>query len=574
MKERPVQIQPTVHWQKPESHSAQSPQQPEITSPSSSSRRAFIGTVVAGVVALPPLLSSKLGEARAQDVEPQAEIGPVSARKRAKQAFNRRVEMAQQQKDLPILDHPNNGDEDRYPNKIASFTKGLPHNSLGEVDLSAYNALIQAISTGRPADFEAIPLGSARKLINPQAALAFELEGPDSHCLSVPAAPAFASAQAAGEMVELFWHALARDVHFSDYDTNPLIARASADLSRLSDFRGPKAGGQVTSGTLFRADIPGVLTGPFLSQFLLKDINFGPLAINQPFAVPVPAVDYLITYDNWLASQNGVAPGQQQLESQKRYLRNGRDLARWVQVDVLFQAYFDAALILAGLRAPFDAANPYNTSRTQQSQGVLGALHIQSLVPAVATRAFKAIWYQKWSVHRRLRPEVFGGRIHNHINRAASYPIHSDVQNSQALSEVFGKNGTYLLPQAFVEGSPTHPSYLAGHAGLAGACVTVLKAFFDESFVIPNPAVPSADGLSLETFVGPPLTVGGELNKLGWNIAMGRDFGGIHYRSDQFESLKLGEEVAIRFLREEKSCFNESFTGFSLTKFDGTTITV
>jgi len=102
----------------------------------------------------------------------------------------------------------------------------------------------------------------------------------------------------------------------------------------------------------------------------------------------------------------------------------------------------------------------------------------------------------------------------------------------------------------------------------------VLKAFFDESFVVPNPVMASADGLSLIPYQGSALTVGGELNKLGWNIAMGRDFGGIHYRSDQIESMRLGEEVAIRFLREEKLTFNEDFQGFSLTKLDGTTITV
>jgi hypothetical protein len=32
--------------------------------------------------------------------------------------------------------------------------------------------------------------------------------------------------------------------------------------------------------------------------------------------------------------------------------------------------------------------------------------------------------------------------------------------------------------------------------------------------------------------------------------------------------------VAIRFLRDHKTLTNESFAGFSLTKFDGTTITI
>jgi hypothetical protein len=169
---------------------------------------------------------------------------------------------------------------------------------------------------------------------------------------------------------------------------------------------------------------------------------------------------------------------------------------------------------------------------------------------------------------------MFGGRIHNHLTRAASYPIHPDVLNSAAVSESFKKNGTYLLTQSHVEGSQTHPSYAAGHTGLAGAFVTLLKAYFDESFLIPNPVVASPDGLSVMPYEGPPLTVGGELNKLAWNVAMARDFAGIHYRSDQIESMRLGEEVAIRFLKEEKETFNESFQGFSLTKFDGSTITV
>jgi hypothetical protein len=146
--------------------------------------------------------------------------------------------------------------------------------------------------------------------------------------------------------------------------------------------------------------------------------------------------------------------------------------------------------------------------------------------------------------------------------------------NSEALTEVHNQFGTYLLPMAFPEGCPTHPAYGAGHATVAGACVTVLKAFFDESFVIPDPVVPTDDGLALTDFDGPALTLGGELNKLAYNVANGRNIAGVHWRTDATESIKLGEEVAIRYLREEKASFNEDFGGFSLTKFDGTTITV
>jgi hypothetical protein len=66
---------------------------------------------------------------------------------------------------------------------VASASKGLPHDELGEVDPGAYRTLLRALGSGRPEDFERIPLGvdNARKLLNPQGGLAFDLEEPDSH---------------------------------------------------------------------------------------------------------------------------------------------------------------------------------------------------------------------------------------------------------------------------------------------------------------------------------------------------------------------------------------------------------
>src|SRR5205809_2654022 len=126
-------------------------------------------------------------------------------------------------------------------------------------------------------------------------------------------------------------------------------------------------------------------------------------------------------------------------------------------------------------------------------------------------------------------------------------------------------------------GRPRIPAYGAGHATVAGACVTILKAWFDESFVLPDPVVASADGSALLPYSGRDagsLTVGGELNKLAANIPAGRNFAGIHWRTDFSEALKLGEAVAIGILEDQKNTYKESFDGFSLTKFDGTTITV
>ena len=66
--------------------------------------------------------------------------------------------------------------------------------------------------------------------------------------------------------------------------------------------------------------------------------------------------------------------------------------------------------------------------------------------------------------------------------------------------------------------------------------------------------------------------MGGELNKLAANVSLGGDAAGVHYRSDGIEGLRLREAVAI--LRDMVALYQEEFHGFTLTRFDGTAITI
>jgi len=68
--------------------------------------------------------------------------------------------------------------------------------------------------------------------------------------------------------------------------------------------------------------------------------------------------------------------------------------------------------------------------------------------------------------------------------------------------------------------------------------------------------------------------VGGELNKLANSVALGRDVAGVHWRLDAKEALLLGEDVTISILRDQRATYNEPFTGFAFTKFDGSKVTV
>lgn len=95
--------------------------------------------------------------------------------------------------------------------------------------------------------------------------------------------------------------------------------------------------------------------------------------------------------------------------------------------------------------------------------------------------------------------------------------------------------------------------------------------------MLSSPVVASDDGQSLIPYTGADagqMTVGGELNKLATNVALGRDMAGVHWRSDAEQALMLGEAVTISILRDQRATFNEPFNGFTFTKFDGTTITV
>jgi hypothetical protein len=88
---------------------------------------------------------------------------------RRARALQLRITTAHQQL-REAFPHPQpNGDEDRYDTiGLATFTKALPHNRLGEVDPAAYRALLRALQSSRTEDFRRIPLGGSVKLANPE----------------------------------------------------------------------------------------------------------------------------------------------------------------------------------------------------------------------------------------------------------------------------------------------------------------------------------------------------------------------------------------------------------------------
>ena len=581
--------------QKTEASDAQNAESADDMTSAAVSRRAFlktaggIATATAAVAAIgiDPLLRAEPVEAQigARDAAAGtfAPMSPSALRRRRNAAYALRTKRARYWKSLAVQQPLANDDELKYPDGWANFSKALPHDSLGHPDPNACKALVKACQTESAADFSKIPLGGVQPLRNPQGGLVFDFVGPDPNQTIVPPAPAFASAWRAGEMVEVYWASLLRDVPLRDapfavFLPDPLVETACEDLSALSDFRGPKEGGAVTPNTLFRGPYAGCEVGPYISQFLLKDIRFGAQGNTQQVRVFKPGVDYMTKYADWLARQNGASWGPRVYDSTLRYMRTIRDLATWVDEDPPLQAGYHALsilLMLLHMGAKLDPANPYVSQITNQDAfTTFGPVEWFDMVGRAPRAAHEAGWFQKWIIHRSPRPEEYAGRVHNHLTNAFSYPLHPDVLNSRAVEETFIRNKTYLCSQAYPDGCPVHTAYPSGHSVGSGSTVTMLKAIFDESFVIPDPVTPAPDGLSLQPYVGGPLTVGGELNKLAFNIGMARVMAGIHWRSDVVEGNKLGEAVSIGIMQDMKAAYNEPFSGYTLTKFDGTTITI
>jgi hypothetical protein len=457
---------------------------------------------------------------------------------------------------------PANGDEKELPRYIAMFSKGLPHDAVGEVDPAAYELLLRAVRSGEPRHFDLIRCAGAMKLTNPQAGLSYNLIGPDPAAIGCPPAPRFSSAQQAAELVELYWQAQARDVPFTAYDADPLIWRAAEEVGRLRRV-------STAPSTVFRGADAGSLAGPYVSQFLWREIGLSPFPIVQKFRSTAPGSDHLGDYDRWLGVQNGAVAGAAAMDRLRCFIRNGRDLAEYVHRDFSYQAPLSAALTLLKMGVPASSANPYVDSPGQVGFATFGAPHLFYLIATVTQAALTTCWFQKWIVHRRLRPEEMAGRVVNHLARRVAYPIHASLLDSDALATTLRSGATALLTSSYPEGAPTHPAYPAGHAVTSSAGTTVLKAFFDETFPIPDPLTANADGLSLKRYDGGVLTVGGELDKLATNMGIGRCFAGIHWRSDVEEGLRLGEEVAIAVLREIRLAMHEPFSGFRFHRLDG-----
>lgn len=479
--------------------------------------------------------------------------------------------------------------------------------------------LVKGWRSGSIADLDNIPksIDAVRKLEGVAGSQSFNMMGTDSSVIVPNKFYEVDSMENAFEMAEVYTMSLTRDIPFTIFSDNiDESMLSSAETSSLVELRdhvmllnnfsnktsAPTVNDQITLGTLFRGSSIGETVGPYISQFLLHPFNYGNIAIEQKF---ISEQDHTAstTLAKYLNVQNGGMPDPVTSDSAK-YCFSPRILGAKVHSDPLYQFYYNAALICLGK----GIAGPSGFSHEKTSDWTSGGgPNVLASVAHVCQGALRMAWHSKYGIGMKIRPEVMAHRINLAMTNSGmrvAVPglesLHANMTSkAQALlATVKDKNclvgtdgnkipnsGTYLLKNQFPEGSPTHPSWPAGHATVAGAAVTVLKAMLschdsnNIAKVWNNTVYVSTDGDSLTSVPQVPgMTVISELNKLASNVALGRDWAGVHYRCDGDCGIVAGEEYAITYLQDVAKEYHESksglFKGFLLEKFNGDKVTV
>lgn len=425
-----------------------------------------------------------------------------------------------------------------------AFTKALVHDANGQVKKEDLQQLIDLVIKC-PCQSNQLQLGGSMKLACPSAVHSCSTDGPVKYDTPCAPPPASTSAETLIEMIELYWMALLRDIPFEYYESDALVQEACKELSKVSKQK-------VTPEWLFRS---GPLeTGYYVSQFLLQPFKEGGYLRDQKYLPYAEGQEFLITPEAVLQCQNGnpAADGiALERATHPRYISTLRDGATYVHGDEPSQAYYNAAMILYDLKVP---TNPKSAFRNGvfKNEGPfldLGKVDLYDLLHHVTRIALQCCWYHKWTL-LRCRPEALSFHLDRCLRQGEKRSHFEGLEKWASLSvfqRTYDQQSNYLLSQAYPEGSPAHPSFPSGHAVIAGACTTILKAFFDGEAEI-DEMIPSAHGQELIK-TGKKVKVADELDKLATNMGYFRNAAGIHYRSDAEDGIRLGEQIAVSYLK-------------------------
>jgi len=458
-----------------------------------------------------------------------------------------------------------NGDTNKYKHKnyLASFKKGLKQD-MNDPNVGNYNFKLMKffLDNENYNGLNFLPNASKIiKLVDPYSYDSKQMYGKVPQLTHTIVPPKYDSSDFAWYQLELYTMSLLRNYDFRNYAKVPNIDNY---ISLLNTYR-PNGIAPITTDNLFRGQSDGDQIGFYLSQFLLVTIPVWTEPITQ-FFPPYSNVNFLTSISDYESVYfDGIVPGKITFTNPE-YIRCGRSLLTLVHKDSPFQIMIHTSVILWNNYAS-SFVSPYASTNIAGFNDFSLPM-VQSILVMACSLAVRTAFYHKFRLHTVLRPEEFGYNIETGVKG-----YDKSVLNMNAiLTDVKNANGTLLMPVGYPEGAPCHPSYPSGHATIAGAGITVLKAFFKECSPISSPVVPSSDGTKLVPDIS-ILTIGGELDKLASNMSFGRNWAGIHYRMDAQFGITLGEEIAISILRDVKAGLNINWSPV-ITLHNGDTIII
>lgn len=361
-------------------------------------------------------------------------------------------------------------------------------------------ALAQPTIEGLQRAFNSLSIG-ARRLVDPRASL-----GPAR--VQLQPMPAIDSPITAAETLEVGLMAALRDQPLADLAPDPAHAAILNAIAPTVFPRDP-AGLFRLSPADRSARVGRLLTRPIPTGW--STIGFTPR---------LRAGSYGATESAWQSWQGGYIPAPQQFDPNAPLAVTGRWLASLVHQDAPYLIPLMVSQQLLAAKAPLSNRFPVQVTETPFVAGG-GAVALQCGIAASCQAAMRDAWRYKWTLNRPRPDQLWRlgieGRLHPDF-----------LAKGQPIIDLVGP----FLSSCYAEGAPIHSDYPAGHAVIAGAGFTILKAWFT------NGPVQALEIYDLHH----------ELNLMAWHMAVGRSWAGIHTRSSLLAGLALGEVHAVAHL--------------------------
>ena len=467
-----------------------------------------------------------------------------------------------------------------------------------------YSKFIEAMRTRNQTLLNQV-YASSSKLVDAHCIFDVELEGKYKSSFVIPPAPSITSLTTTAEILEVYVMALLRNYNFHIldpecifYDDIPMEAKTYLDtligylnlpgIKGLLPYQHFDSNHNITKDTLFRGIARGDVIGPYVSQFFYYETAIGNLKLEQKYQCLdlseniVPDISNSRYYfgkteqyfnEIWNGGLKSFS-----IQTKTKYMTTILDLAMYINRDQIWEAIFVTASLFLSRGIPIGF---HTKSRSPVFSRFinLGPVDLYNLMIRATKLAMNATWVWKWS-QLRPRPEEMAYQIHlakAHNDSTINFP--EELLNNPILQEIATKNnGKYLMPLGYSQGSPFHPSYPGGHATIAGAMATIMKAWFNCDCLIPA-VVPDMTGNNLVMYKLKNnndiqyLRIEDELEKLVTNCSHSRNMAGIHYRSDTEVGISIGEQAAISVLEDEVNKYSDEIA-FRFRKRSGEVVTI